>query len=141
MKTALAVLATTLFCFAGRADLKELKNAAEFRALVQQTKVPVIVQFAAYWCGPCQELKDMLTDIAPDYADDKVIVAYVDAYVNSELKSYLQGGYPTVRTFRQGKLASEKFVGSAPESFVRNFIDSVITAPVPVSICALELPR
>jgi thioredoxin-like negative regulator of GroEL len=50
----------------------------------------------------------------------------VDAYVNSDLKKYLQGGYPTVRTFVQGQLGSHSFVGSKSESYVRQFIDSVI---------------
>ena len=65
-------------------------------------------------------------NVAANYSDDQVLIATVDAYVNSELKQYVLGGYPTVRTFSKGKLGGESFVGSKDESFLTNFIDRTI---------------
>lgn len=64
--------------------------------------------------------------IAPSYSDEQVLLCTVDAYVNSDLKKYLIGGYPTVRVFSKGKMGNQSFVGSKAESFVRQFIDSAI---------------
>lgn len=127
--TRIAFIAAAFLCVLSRADLKVLDSSSEFRSLVASAHVPVIVQFSAYWCGPCQQLKGVYHEVAPDYSDDQVIIAYVDADQNSDLKSYLQGGYPTTRTFYNGKLASKKFTGSQSESYVRRFIDNVIANP------------
>ncbi|MBI1860075.1 MAG: hypothetical protein HYR96_04040 [Deltaproteobacteria bacterium] len=116
------------FCLAAMADFKILNNAAEFNSLVQTAEVPVVVQFSAYWCGPCQELRATFSEVAHEFTDNQVILAYVDAYENPELKSYLQGGYPTVRTFTHGKLAEKSFVGSNTTEYVRSFIKSAIGA-------------
>ena len=111
------------------AALLELKNAKEFKDLISTATVPVIVQFSAYWCKPCQNLKTVLVTVSKDYSDSQVILAYVDADINSSLQTYLLGGYPTVRSFSKGALLSAKFVGSNTESFVRKFIDGVIGTP------------
>ncbi len=129
MKIKLSIFAGVFFCILASADFKILKNASEFKQLIQNSTVPVLVQFSAYWCGPCQALKTTFIEVADEYTDEQVILSYVDAYENPELKSYLQGGYPTTRTFWQGKLASQKFVGSEDIDFVRSFIDSVIADP------------
>ena len=108
------------------ADLKERSTTAEFRELVDASKVPVVVQFSAYWCGPCQDLRGTMTALAPNYADDNVQIAYVDAYVNSDLQQFLMGGYPTVRVFKDGSVTEKSFVGSQTDAFVRDFLDAVV---------------
>ncbi len=121
------LLAMTLFCFASaNGAFLELQDADEFQDLIKNSTVPVVVQFSAYWCGPCQNLKATFKRVAPSYQDSQVRLAYVDAYENSSLGSYLQGGYPTVRTFLGGKLTEPAFVGSQSESYVRQFIDGLI---------------
>lgn len=127
MKKVLLVL--MVLALKTQAAFVELKNVQEFENLVKTSPVPVVVQFEAYWCGPCQQLKAMLTKIAPSYQDSQVRLAHVDAYLNKSLQVYLQGGFPTVRTFYHGALAKAAFVGSQEESFVRDFIDSVIHNP------------
>jgi thioredoxin 1 len=114
-----------MMCAVSQAALLELQTEQDFKNLVSSSQVPVVVQFAAYWCGPCQNLKGVLKRVAPSYTDDQVKIAYVDAYVNSNLGSYLQGGYPTVRVFENGQVVSASFVGSQTESYVRQFLDGV----------------
>lgn len=128
MKTRITILGF-FFCIFAIADLKILNKTSEFKQLIAQSNVPVLVQFSAYWCNPCQKLKTMLTQIAQDYTDDQVILAYIDAYENKDLKTYLLGGYPTVRTFWQGAVASRYFVGTQETQFVTDFIDSLIANP------------
>lgn len=127
MSRFLVLFCAVLFVFSGLAfaELKELANAEEFETAIQEAKVPAIVQFSAYWCNPCQKLKKTLIDVSANYQDDQVLIYYVDAYVNSSLKKYLNGGYPTTRVFSQGKMGAQ-FVGSKSASFVTSFIDSAI---------------
>lgn len=125
MKKIFLMLSLSL-CTSGFADFKILQDAKSFNELVAECPVPVVVQFAAEWCGPCQDLKRVFKEVAEDYDDSQVVLAYVDADQNAELRKYLQGGYPTVRTFLNGKLGPKKFTGSQSEGFVRKFVDSVV---------------
>ena len=116
------------YAIMSQAAFIELNNGYEFNALIQESQVPVVVQFSAYWCSPCQSLKSTFKRIAPQYSDTEVRLAVVDAYVNTELQQYLKGGYPTVRAFQHGSLMSAYFVGDKSTSYVQNFIDSLIGA-------------
>jgi len=117
------------FQLSAHAALIELKNVSDFENLIHTADVPVLVQFSAYWCGPCQVLTGTLKKVAPSYSDDDVLLAKVDAHVNPSLQKYLKGGYPTVRTFNHGTVASKYFVGAVSEPEVRNFIDGLIADP------------
>jgi thioredoxin 1 len=106
--------------------LVELKSMEEFNEAIANNSVPVLVQFSAYWCGPCQRLKEKLVKIAPEYSMDKIRLYYVDAYVLADLKKYLQGGYPTSRVFVNGETTKSSFVGDKSEAEVRRFLDQVV---------------
>lgn len=118
-----------LVCSFSAAALKELDTAAHFQQVISGAKsdLPVMVLFSAYWCGPCQRLKATVRDeVAGNYTDDQILICYVDAYVNSSLKQYLMGGYPTARVFRNGQVQSEYFVGSKSAGYVNDFVSSLI---------------
>lgn len=106
-------------------SLIEFETAEEFELAIKSSNVPVVVQFSAHWCKPCQRLKEKMKNIVVDYSQDKVQVCYVDAHVNTSLKKYLDGGYPTVRVFSNGKLTKNSFVGNKSESYLRNFLDQL----------------
>lgn len=124
----LILLAILCIVFASTtiADLKIIDNTADFNKLIQESKVPVIVKFSAYWWNACASLKSKLEKIAPNYSDDQVVIGTVDAYVNSDLKKYLDGGYPTIRVFNNGKTTNSFFVGNKSETFVVDFINKVV---------------
>src|SRR5262245_47244263 len=87
-----------LFVCSVRAEFVILETVDEFENFIKTPNVPVLVQFSASWCQPCQQLKATFQRVAPSYNDSQVRLAYVDADENSSLQHYLQGGYPTVRT-------------------------------------------
>ncbi len=87
--------------------------------LEQSYKTPVIVDFFATWCGPCQLLKPMLTQVAGEY---DCVVAKVDIDTNTYLAStYGVEGVPDVRVFRNGEVV-DKFVGVLPEPELKAFL-------------------
>jgi len=102
-------------------------TAEDFQALVIESsfKQPVLVDFWAEWCNPCQVLIPILTKLAEDYKG-----AFVLAKVNSDEQGELaaQAGVrslPTVKLFVNGQIVDE-FMGALPEPEVRKFLDKHI---------------
>ena len=69
---------------------------ANFQEQVLQAQGPVLLKFEADWCGPCQAMKPMISDIAAEYAG-RLTVATLDIDQNQQTP-YKFGvrGVPTV---------------------------------------------
>jgi thioredoxin 1 len=83
---------------------------SNFEAEVLGSELPVLVDFWAEWCGPCQMLTPIIGELAQEYAG-KVKVAKVD--VDNARQTAAKFGIqniPTVILFDQGKQV-ESFVG------------------------------
>ncbi len=84
--------------------------------------VPVIVDFWADWCNPCQTLMPILSKLANEYAG-LFILAKVNSDENQNIAMQLGvRSLPTVKLFKEGQPIDE-FMGALPESQVREFID------------------
>jgi len=85
-------------------------------------QVPVLVDFWAGWCQPCQMLMPVLARLIEEY-DGKVLLAKV----NSDEQQELAGRFgvrslPTVKVFREGRVVDE-FMGVQPEPAIREIIE------------------
>jgi putative thioredoxin len=104
-------------------------NENNFEELVieQSYKKPVVVDFWAPWCGPCQILKPVLEKLANEYG---FILAKVNTDENQSIAfQYGVSGIPDVRIFVNGKEV-DKFVGALPEPKIREIIEKYITTEV-----------
>ena len=81
-----------------------------FRQLVLESSEPVLVDFWATWCGPCQMLAPELEELS-----QQVKVVKVDVDENPQLAMAFQvASIPTVIAFRDGK-AVKQSVGVVPK--------------------------
>lgn len=96
-------------------------DSANFMAEVAEKSFekPVVVDFFAQWCGPCQMLKPLLEKAVQEH---DVVLAKIDIDRSPDLASaYRIEGVPDVRVVMQGKMYAG-FVGVLPEPQIRDFL-------------------
>jgi putative thioredoxin len=85
-------------------------------------QVPVLVDFWATWCQPCQMLTPVLVKLAEEYQG-----RFILAKINTEDQQAIAAQFgirsiPTVKLFRNGAPIDE-FMGALPETEIRAFLD------------------
>jgi thioredoxin 1 len=77
----------------------------KFTSLIDGDK-PVLVDFFATWCGPCQMLTPILKEVKNSLGD-RITIIKIDVDKNRDLMSSPQfqvKGVPTLMLFKNGKM-------------------------------------
>ncbi len=87
-------------------------NADKFESEVIQSKVPVLVDFWAPWCRPCQMMGPILDEVAKDLGEKvKVVKVDVDDHSNIALAQMFQiMSIPSMKIFKNSSVV-EEYVG------------------------------
>lgn len=102
-----------------------------FEKTVLQSKIPVIVDFWAPWCGPCRMVAPTLEKLAKENSG-KLLVAKVNTDENPEWATrYQVQGIPTMLFVADGKIVHRQ-VGALPEPMLREIVTEFMDVVAPV---------
>ena len=97
-------------------------NLNNFEDEIVKSKLPVLVDFWAEWCGPCKVLTPILEELSNELKD-KLIIAKVNLDDNQDLAlKYSIRSIPTLLLFKGGELDDMK-VGLLPKAELLDWIN------------------
>jgi putative thioredoxin len=119
-------------------DITETNFADQ--VLAKSHQVPVLTDFWAAWCQPCQALMPLLQQLAEDYKG-KFWLAKVNTDEEQALASqYRVRSLPTLKLFRNGK-AVDELVGVQPKSVISAIIDRYIVREADLLLNQAQIAR
>lgn len=87
------------------------------------SKTPVLVDFFATWCGPCQMLMPILKEVKTNLGE-RVKILKIDVDKNQDLASQYQvRGVPTMLLFQNGKQVWRQSGVLTKEELIRIIIE------------------
>lgn len=97
----------------------------DFEEKVLKAEKPVLVDFFAEWCGPCQQAGPVLETLAEEYKD-KLIIGKLDVDLNRDSAGkYGVMSIPTMIMFKDGK-EMERVSGFGGKEGVIKLIEKVL---------------
>jgi thioredoxin 1 len=98
-------------------DVKE----AEFESVVLDSKIPVLVDVWAEWCGPCRLYTPIIDEVSKEY-DGKIKFVKVNADENEKVvQRYNITSIPTTLLIVNGEIKAMN-VGAVPKDALKRWI-------------------
>ena len=106
--------------------MNEIKITSEnFENEINNSNIPVLIDFYANWCGPCKMLSPLISEIASEYAG-RLKVGKVNVDEKPEFSARFDVfSIPTLIIFKDGK-AAFKSVGAMPKDDLVKFISQAL---------------
>jgi len=94
-----------------------------FDQIVLQSKIPVLVDFWADWCGPCRMVAPIVEELAEEY-EGRISFAKLDVDQSPRTASkYSIMSIPTLLIFKDGNPVSN-IVGFRPKADLKRSLDA-----------------
>ena len=96
-----------------------------FNEVVAQSKIPVLIDFYANWCGPCKVLGPVIDELSEEY-QGKALVVKVNTEHNPQLSQHFQiKSIPTMLFVHKGAVVA-RYQGLVPKPNLEEMLDGYI---------------
>lgn len=96
-----------------------------FEETAIKAATPVMVDFGAAWCGPCNAIAPIVDKLAEEY-QGKILIGKVDVDACPEIsKRYKVRNIPTILFMKNGEVV-DKHVGSISEGDLRKKLEALL---------------
>jgi len=99
---------------------------ASFKEGVTNSKLPVLVDFYAEWCGPCKLMPPVIEKLATEY-EGKFKIGKFDVDANPEKSAeFMVQSIPTLIFFKDGREV-DRLIGYKSEEVLRKKLESMMS--------------
>lgn len=99
-------------------------NESNFEAEVIKSTLPVLVDFWAPWCGPCQMMGDIIDELAKE-VEGKAKIFKINVDESPALaEKYSVMSIPAIRIFKNSQVVKE-FTGMQSKMILKNELEKV----------------
>ena len=103
----------------------EKVTSANFKSVVLESKVPVVVDFWAEWCGPCRAVAPVLEEISNEYSS-KIKIVKINTDEEPQLAmQYGVSSIPNMSVFQSGEVV-KAIIGAKPKPVLLKELDEFI---------------
>lgn len=102
-------------------SLKQL-TSANFKSVVLDSTIPVVVDFWAEWCGPCRTLAPVIEELAKEF-DGRLSFGKLNVDENRSVAGqYGVQSIPTLLVFKNG-VVTQQIIGSRPKGDIKRLLE------------------
>lgn len=120
-------LTDTARCGSCKTDLPPIEkpidaDAALFREVVENARVPVLVDFWAEWCGPCKIVAPEVAAVAKEMAGKLIVLKLNTEQEPALAQQWRIQSIPNFIVFRNGKPVLER-AGAMPRAELKRWLE------------------